>query len=226
MELLKEIAEWKSIRRYKDEPLPSDVILTILEAARRAPSWENYQPWNFIVITNPEVKSILKDLTGGQSFVTKAPVVICACADLNDFTIEKARERLSELMASITGKEQPSEFIEEKFLSKPLMTPVHLGEEIVLARALEQLSYAVSFMIIQAAHLGVGCCVVGAFGNRATKQFPELYHELITKLNLPETIIPLVLVPMGYPAEEPNQRPRKPLKSIIYSERFGVQFTT
>ena len=40
----------KSIRRYKPDPVPDEMIDKILEAARWAPSGENYQPWRFVVI--------------------------------------------------------------------------------------------------------------------------------------------------------------------------------
>ena len=52
----------KSIRRYKPDPVPDEMIDKILEAARWAPTGENYQPWRFIVITDPETKNKIGDL--------------------------------------------------------------------------------------------------------------------------------------------------------------------
>ncbi|MBW1774500.1 MAG: nitroreductase family protein, partial [Deltaproteobacteria bacterium] len=46
----------KSIRRYKPDPIPDEMIDKILEAARWAPTGENYQPWRFIVIRDQEIK--------------------------------------------------------------------------------------------------------------------------------------------------------------------------
>jgi len=46
----------KSIRRYKPDPIPDEMIDKILEAARWAPTGENYQPWRFIVIRDQETK--------------------------------------------------------------------------------------------------------------------------------------------------------------------------
>ena len=106
-----------------------------------------------------------------------------------------------------------------------MMTPAKLGNEIIFARALEQLSYAVSFMILEASNQGLGSCVVGAFGNMATHALPELYDEFIRKLNLPDHVIPLVLIPLGFPDEEPKLRPRKSFNDICHNERFGEKFT-
>ncbi len=50
------ITSRKSIRRYKPDPIPDEMIDKILEAARWAPTGENYQPWRFIVIRNPKTK--------------------------------------------------------------------------------------------------------------------------------------------------------------------------
>ena len=52
----------KSIRRYKPDPVPDEMIDKILEAARWSPSGENYQLWRFIVITDSETKNKIGDL--------------------------------------------------------------------------------------------------------------------------------------------------------------------
>ena len=49
METTLAIHNWRSIRKYKNEPVPAETLKKVLEAGRRAPSWENVQPWHFIV---------------------------------------------------------------------------------------------------------------------------------------------------------------------------------
>jgi len=51
----KVIMERRSIRSFKKEPLPDNMIRRILEAGRFAPSAGNFQPWKFIVIKSPEI---------------------------------------------------------------------------------------------------------------------------------------------------------------------------
>ncbi len=51
----KVIYERRSIRLFKKEPLPDNMIRRILEAARFAPSSGNTQPWKFIVVKSPEI---------------------------------------------------------------------------------------------------------------------------------------------------------------------------
>jgi len=46
----------RSVRRFRPDPIPDDALATILEAATRAPSGGNGQPWQFIVLRDPELK--------------------------------------------------------------------------------------------------------------------------------------------------------------------------
>jgi nitroreductase len=69
-----------SVRSYKPDPIPDDVLARILEAGRLAPSAKNLQPWKFIVVRNEGVRRLLVPACRGQAFIGTAPVVICACA--------------------------------------------------------------------------------------------------------------------------------------------------
>jgi nitroreductase len=55
-DILEVIRTRKSIRRYKPAPIPDEILDKVLEAARWAPTGENYQPWRLIVIKNTETK--------------------------------------------------------------------------------------------------------------------------------------------------------------------------
>jgi nitroreductase len=67
----------RSIRRYKDAPVPKEKILKLLEAARVAPSASNKQPWHFIVVENKEtIKQLAK-----SEWAAKAPLMIVGLAD-------------------------------------------------------------------------------------------------------------------------------------------------
>ena len=70
-----------SIRSYKDKPIPKQVLLDILEAARMAQSADNRQPWEFIVVTDPVTRGKLVHAAGNQSFVGKAAAVLVCLAN-------------------------------------------------------------------------------------------------------------------------------------------------
>ena len=50
MDVIEAIQSRKSVRAFKTDPVPREVLQTIMEAALRAPSWANTQPWEFAVV--------------------------------------------------------------------------------------------------------------------------------------------------------------------------------
>ncbi len=68
----------RSIREYKDEPVPFADLVTILEAGRQAPSAKNLQPWSFVVVMEPELKAALAAACNDQFWIAEAHLVIAA----------------------------------------------------------------------------------------------------------------------------------------------------
>ncbi len=58
MDVVQAIKERKSIRAFKPDQVPLDLLKKILEDAMRAPSWANTQPWEFAVATGEKLKAI------------------------------------------------------------------------------------------------------------------------------------------------------------------------
>jgi nitroreductase len=58
MSLIELIKERRSIRAFKPEPPPREVVLTCLEAASFAPNPSNQQPWRFIVLTGDKLTKV------------------------------------------------------------------------------------------------------------------------------------------------------------------------
>ena len=71
------VTKRRSIRRYKPEPVPDDVLNQILEAARVAPSAGHRQPWHFIVVKDDSTK---KQLEVSQ-WAAEAPLILVGCVD-------------------------------------------------------------------------------------------------------------------------------------------------
>ncbi len=69
----------RSVRAYKDNEIPKDVLQKVLDALRLAPSACNYQPWKFIIVTDEAIKSKLVTACKGQKFIAESPIVIVGC---------------------------------------------------------------------------------------------------------------------------------------------------
>lgn len=83
--MIPEIARHRSVRSYKTDAVPQDVLDDILEAAARASNTGNMQLYSIIVSTSAEVRQALLPCHFGQPMVQQAPVVMTFCADINRF---------------------------------------------------------------------------------------------------------------------------------------------
>jgi F420 biosynthesis protein FbiB-like protein len=113
----------RSVRRFRDDPIPEDILAQVLEAATLAPSAHNSQPWRFAVLLSREVKErlaqamgadFLRDLTGdgvepeeaqrqverSRQRILGAPVAVVLCLDrsIEDSYPEPRRQDASHLM--------------------------------------------------------------------------------------------------------------------------------
>ena len=66
----------RSVRKYADRPVPDELVEQILEAGRWAPSGLNNQPWRFVVVREPGLRSRLAGFTRYGKVIEAAPVVI------------------------------------------------------------------------------------------------------------------------------------------------------
>ena len=67
----------RSTRRFSAEPVSDDMVNTILEAGRWAPSGNNNQPWRFCMVRDIEMRAKLAPLTKFGAVLKNAPVLIC-----------------------------------------------------------------------------------------------------------------------------------------------------
>jgi len=81
MSLMEIVNKRRSVREFKPEPVPREIVEEILDIARRAPSAGNVQPWFFYVVTGRKEKDALAAAALGQKHVAQAPVCIVVCAE-------------------------------------------------------------------------------------------------------------------------------------------------
>ena len=81
MDVLEAILSRRSIRRYTAEPVPEEVVDTLLKAAMNAPSGDNEQPWHFIVVTDRAILDAVPTFHTHARMMGEAPVAIIVCGD-------------------------------------------------------------------------------------------------------------------------------------------------
>lgn len=170
MEFAELIAARYSVRAYRPDPVPEDKLAAVLEAMRLAPTAANRQPLRFIVIHTAGREHDLKRIYGADWF-TQAPLVICACAVLDQAWVR-----------SSDGKS---------------------SSDIDAAIAMDHL-------ILAAANEGLGTCWICAFDPVAARDV----------LGLPDGVEPIAFTPLGYSADSPREKKRKPLSELVSYERW------
>jgi nitroreductase len=180
------------------------MIDQILEAARLAPSGSNSQPWRFLVVRDAEKRKELRRISMNQRFVEEAPVVVIAFVDLERVS-QKGRQmrwqefQTSDIFESLSGGLGEREFWERA------TSAADPPREAVLPSARSNTYIAIAQMILMATALGLGTCWLAGFN-------PAEVNPLF---GLSDTLVPVAIVPVGYPAGKvPAERPRVPFDEI------------
>ncbi len=72
-----------TIRFYNGEPIPEEMLTTILEAARRSPTSSNMQTYSIIVVRDPQTRKELARIANNQKHIETCEVFIAFCADIH-----------------------------------------------------------------------------------------------------------------------------------------------
>lgn len=74
-----------SVRRYSDSHVSSEQVSAILHAAMSAPTGVNKQPWEFVVVDDPELLKQFADALPYAKMTAQAPVAIVVCGNKERF---------------------------------------------------------------------------------------------------------------------------------------------
>ncbi|MEE1228164.1 MAG: nitroreductase family protein [Lachnospiraceae bacterium] len=98
---LREILHRSSIRKFQDRPVEKEKIRQILRAAMQAPSAGNQQPWEFYIVTDPDMIESLSKSSPYAGPAAHAPVVIVSAYRKNCQMPEYAEIDLSIAMENL-----------------------------------------------------------------------------------------------------------------------------
>lgn len=193
MDVKDAIIKRKSIRKYDGTAVPPHVIEEVLDAARRAPSGRNSQPWRFLVVKDRQTMEALKQHKAfPQPFVYKAPVLIVCCGDPAAYTGKYGGGNLATEIGDCADAND----------LKP-MFPV--AERTPAERAMRDVSIASAFMVLRATELGLGTNYIGLIDQQALR----------TVLAIPEGLLIFYVLTMGHTTHAPLDTPRRTLQDIL-----------
>jgi nitroreductase len=182
-----------SVRKFRDQLIPDEVLQEILEAGRLSPSGGNEQPWLFGVVTDPALIARIAEAAHGQKWIAKAPLLIVLCVTIvaderggRDIQVH----RYPEYADVITQ------------MDKNLYSALNQEEH--------QTKIAGAHMALAALERGVGSCWVSRF---EVRRVADLLH-------LPEGTIPAEILVLGYPEKERKPTGKKSLDEVVFCNTF------
>jgi len=180
----------RSIRKYKQDPIPLENIYQILEVGRWAPSGANLQPWIYILVTDNKVKEKIREEAEKieRNLHKKAPKPFKRWLKEQKITPEKSFLTEAPTLIVVAGSTKAPYWLESTWIS-----------------------IAYILLSVESQNLGT-----------LTYTPPETAF-LNKLLNIPDNYHPVVILPIGHPAESPSSetRARRPLKQIVYLNRYG-----
>lgn len=137
----------RSIRKFTAEKVAAEAVAVITEAALRAPSSRGFNPWEFIIIDDPEtLLKLSKAKQHGSAFLQNAPLAIVVCADstVSDVWIEDCAIAaiiiqlaalslgLGSCWAQIRSRPHDSGTTAERYVQELLGVPEHIKVESII----------------------------------------------------------------------------------------------
>ena len=199
----------RSVRAWQNTPVPEEVLLHAIELATYAPNAGNQQNWRFYIILKREIINSIADavqsnadlmsswpeanklgdtVTGmfkGASFFRAAPAAIAIAASQYQSPVDKILE--------LRGKTDPK--------AKQIREWRKIADS-----KIQSVSSAVAYLLLILHQMGLG--TVWMTGPMQAKGGIE------TILKVPADMDIVIFIPVGYPAENPPLKERKPVNEV------------
>lgn len=194
MDIQSAIDKRRSIRKFSEREISEGLIRQILHAATQAPSSKNRQPWRFVVVSSPSAKD--KMLAAMNSGLER----------------EAIRPKLPGSKHYLSGAKHTLQIMKQAPVTVFVMNPsckwqtlpVSTEEHFYRLADMQSIGAAIQNMLLSATNMELGtlwnCDIFFA------------YEEICRWLETDEQIVAAISI--GYPAENPMARPRKPVDDV------------
>ena len=194
MALLDLLPRQRACRAYRTDPVDDAIVRTILEAATRAPSAENRQPWVFVVVTETDRRAAIWQLAarawaagGSEAAARTLPATLHAHVDHG-------------ITSGFAGA--PVTIVVGADLDR--CHPATVGSSIFPA---------VQNLLLAATAHGLGSAL--------TTIATVFADELAGLVRFPASIVPAAVIPLGHPAESLGSSRREPVEDHSHREEYG-----
>jgi nitroreductase len=191
----------RAIRRFKADPVPREMVARVLEAATKAPSGGNTQPWAFVVIDE-------KELLAGAA--------------------EIARAKFAPMYAGALARQQPGDAPPMPNLKRMIEEVDNIPAWIVVCydppskvaseAPLGSLYPAIQNLLLAARGVGLGAVLTLLLGGPQLPTTKKL-------LDLPDYVEPIAFIPIGFPADGVHYGPttRRSVEEVVHWGRWDAE---
>jgi len=186
-------------KKFDGKKIPEELVTELFDIIRYAPSGLNVQPWKVKVITDQKLKAKLAPVSRNQPQITSCSHLLVFCAD-TDFAGHAAK--MEQVMRK--GKVPEENITEYAATMREFIK--QFPKERVRPWAQQNLFLALANALQGAKALGFDSCPMGGFD-------ADAYAKI---LDLPPTLVPTMLCPLGYAADTPKPKFRLPRDEVFF----------
>jgi nitroreductase len=208
MDLIEAIRKRRSIRSFKPDPIPKEVLEQIIEISRWSPSGSNSQPWELTVLGGEALEKVKTRLLIDMKSSKAHPDIPYPPMP------EPFRSRQRDLLQAQTTQRKPGETPDSsaggRFFGAPNAIIVSVEKEIS-PRAFMGLGMIAQTICLAALDFGLGSCIMSM-----VTYWPEVYRESFA---IADSKIIAFGIALGYPEMQASTnnflRTREPLDKFV-----------
>jgi nitroreductase len=203
----------RAVRRLKPDPIPTDVLGRVLQAAAWAPTGGNAQPWRIVLVTDPKPKAAIGELYA-SSWRRFSKIYESRFADLPD------ADRAREMRTLAAGDYLADHFHEAPAIAVFCFNPKFMA---ITDAKLDRVSVVGGGSIYTAVQNLMLACRAEGLGCVLTTLLCEHEEKVREILAIPQPWGTAAAIPMGYPIAKGHGpiRRRSPSK-LVYANRWGT----
>lgn len=198
VDILDAIIMRKSIRDFKPDPVPKQILKEILDTATRAPSAENSQPWEFTIIAGDVLNTIRqanveKLNSGAPSHPDLQTKGLPPDSVYRRRQIEIAKQIFKLMDIPREDKEKRNQWMRRgfRYFNAPAAIVVYVDRSLSYPRPLFDIGAVTQNICLAALHYGLGTCIA----NQGIA-YPEVLHEFA---GISQSKRIMISIAIGYP---------------------------
>ncbi len=205
----------RAMRRFTSEDVSEDDLWSVLDAAQQGPSGGNIQPWQFVVVRDPDTRTELAELY--RSSYRRYEAAMLAVAP----------PPRPEDAASWERTLQASRHLADHLAEVPVLVAVVMADiEMAVSDAEGAMDVGTPFASVYPAvqNLMIAARIRG-LGSALTTVYRVRHDEVRHVLGIPDGYQVVALVPLGHPRGRFGRARRRPTERVTHWDRWGDRRT-